>query len=109
MAKAKGLRGTALDLFALSSERRMERALPQEYRAMIRDMAGKVTAETMPLAIELAAAPALTAGYGPVKDEGVARYRQRVAELAARLERRDCGPADNWPHSHQPRLPERNA
>ena len=86
MARGKVLRGTPLDIFGYAAERRMERALPQEYRDLIRKVAGKVTGETMPAAIEIAAAPELIAGYGPVKDEGVAKFRARVAELLAQLE-----------------------
>ena len=48
-------------------------------------MAGKVTGETMHTAVELAAAADLIAGYGPVKDAGVAAYRARVAELLPAL------------------------
>ncbi len=87
LAKAKALRGGPLDPFGYTAERRMERALPGEYRALIRDVAEKVTAQTMHAAVELAAAPELVAGYGPVKDAGVAAYRARVAELLPKLER----------------------
>ncbi|NND49905.1 MAG: indolepyruvate ferredoxin oxidoreductase family protein, partial [Rhizobiales bacterium] len=86
LAKMKGLRGGALDIFGYSAERRMERALPGEYRDLIRKVADLVTTGTLHTAVELAAAPELIAGYGPVKDEGVAAYRARVAELLAVLE-----------------------
>ena len=85
LAKLKGLRGTALDPFGYTAERRMERALIGEYRDLVRGAAQTVTAETMPAAIELAAAADLIAGYGPVKDEGVAKFRARVAELLPQL------------------------
>ena len=42
LAKLKGLRGTALDIFGYTAERKMERALPGEYTAMIfRHLDGK--------------------------------------------------------------------
>jgi indolepyruvate ferredoxin oxidoreductase len=85
MAKLKGLRGTPLDLFGYQSERRMERALIGEYRALIRDVASTVTPDTMPAAVEIAAAADLVAGYGPVKDAGVEAYRARVADLLPKL------------------------
>ena len=39
----------------------------------------------MPIAIELAAARDLIAGYGPVKQDGVAMFRARVMELLPKL------------------------
>jgi indolepyruvate ferredoxin oxidoreductase len=92
MAKGKVLRGTPLDIFGLAAERRMERALPGEYRALIREVASKVRSATMPMAIEIAAAPELIAGYGPVKDEGVAKFRVRVTQLLPKLAEPDTLP-----------------
>ncbi len=86
MAKMKGLRGSPLDLFGFTAERRLERALIGEYKQLVRTVAGKLTAQTVHAAVELAAAPELIAGYGPVKEEGVAAYRARVAELLPRLD-----------------------
>lgn len=85
MAKLKGLRGTPFDLFGYQAERRMERALIAEYRALIHDVIATVTPATMPIALELAASAELIAGYGPVKDTGVQVYRARVAELLPKL------------------------
>lgn len=88
LAKAKGLRGTWLDPFGYTAERRMERALIGEYRDLVRGIAAKVEPSTMDTAIELAAAPALVAGFGAVKEAGVAAYRARLAELSPSLEPR---------------------
>jgi len=87
LAKAKRLRGTWLDPFGHTAERRMERALIGEYRELARRIAGKVEPPTMDAAIDLAAAPALIAGFGAVKEAGVIAYRARVAELRSGLER----------------------
>ena len=91
LAKAKGLRGTAFDVFGYSAERRMERALIGEYRALMGEVAGKVTPATMHAAVELAAAAELVSGYGPVKDAGVVAYRARVAELLPKLDEAEQG------------------
>ncbi|MET0588554.1 MAG: DUF6537 domain-containing protein, partial [Novosphingobium sp.] len=96
LAKLKGLRGTAMDLFGYQADRRMERALIGEYRELIREVAGKVTSGTMAAAIELAAAADLVAGFGPVKDTGVEAYRARVADLLPKVA----------PTSSSKRLPE---
>ncbi|MFC0206125.1 indolepyruvate ferredoxin oxidoreductase family protein [Novosphingobium soli] len=86
LAKLKGLRGTAFDPFGHTAERRMERALVGEYRALIEAVAARVTPATLDLAAELAASAELATGYGPVKEAGVTAYRARVAELLARID-----------------------
>jgi indolepyruvate ferredoxin oxidoreductase len=83
MARMKRLRGTLLDPFGHTAERRMERRLAGEYRALIAALADRVTADTLPIATEIAAAAALIAGYGPVKQAGVAAYDARIATLLA--------------------------
>jgi len=77
----KGLRGGLFDIFGHTAERHMERALIGEYRALIEQLADAVVAANLPLATRIAALPALIAGYGPVKEEGVANYRTQLAEL----------------------------
>ncbi|MBW8752753.1 MAG: indolepyruvate ferredoxin oxidoreductase family protein [Sphingomonadales bacterium] len=86
LAKMKRLRGTAFDPFGYTAERRMERALIGEYRELIRGVAAKVTPATLHIAVEIAAAADLVAGYGPVKDQGVEALRARVAELLPLLD-----------------------
>ncbi len=86
MARLKGLRGTPFDPFGYMAERRMERALIGEYRALMRNVAGAVTPATMDTASEIAAAADLITGYGPVKDVGVEAYRAKVAELLPKLD-----------------------
>jgi len=85
LRRFKGLRGGALDIFGYSHERRMERALIGEYRDLVRRIAAETTPETLDVAVQLATAPELVAGYGAVKDAGIAAYRARVAELLPRL------------------------
>ena len=92
LARLKPLRGTPFDPFGHTAERRMERALPAEYRALITDLAARATPENLALLRELAALPALIAGYGPVKLAGLARYRHRLGELLPRL-RASAAPA----------------
>jgi indolepyruvate ferredoxin oxidoreductase len=86
LAKLKGLRGGALDPFGWQADRRLERALIGEYRDLIREVAAKVTPETLHAAIEIAAAAELVAGYGPVKEAGAQAYRARIAELLPQLD-----------------------
>jgi indolepyruvate ferredoxin oxidoreductase len=85
LAKGKLLRGGLFDPFGYTGERRMERALIGEYRALISDLVAQVTPQQLPLAQMIAASPETVSGYGAVKQAGVDRYRKAVAELLARL------------------------
>ncbi|RJF91230.1 indolepyruvate ferredoxin oxidoreductase family protein [Sphingomonas cavernae] len=86
LAKLKGLRGTMFDPFGYTAERRTERALIDEYRELISDVANRLTETNLAAATEIAAAAGLVAGYGAVKEAGVAKYRTRVATLVAELD-----------------------
>jgi indolepyruvate ferredoxin oxidoreductase len=83
ISKMKALRGSFLDPFGYTTERRMERRLITEYREMILLLANSVTDATLAQATEIADAAHLVAGYGPVKEEGEKAYRTRVAALLA--------------------------
>ncbi|WP_425257260.1 indolepyruvate ferredoxin oxidoreductase family protein [Rubrivivax sp. RP6-9] len=67
LARLKGLRGTALDPFGRSEERRTERALIAEYRASIEELLRTLDAARLPLALEVARIPEDIRGYGHVK------------------------------------------
>ncbi|WP_323142258.1 indolepyruvate ferredoxin oxidoreductase family protein [Massilia phyllosphaerae] len=81
LAKLKGLRGGAFDVFGYSAERRMERALIAEYRAMVEDLLPALDAANHATAVELAALPEQIRGFGHVKETAVAAYRARKEEL----------------------------
>ncbi|WDZ94289.1 indolepyruvate ferredoxin oxidoreductase family protein [Herbaspirillum sp. WKF16] len=85
LAKMKGLRGTALDLFGRAAERRMERRLIVEYREMVLGLLPKLDASNHALAIELAQLPEQVRGYGHVKDKAVQAMQARRAELLAQF------------------------
>ena len=77
LARFKGLRGTALDPFGRTDERRTERALIGEYRAAIERQLAALTPERHANAIELARIPEMIKGYGHVKDRNLAAARVR--------------------------------
>jgi len=81
LAKLKGLRGGAFDLFGYTAERKMERALIAEYRGMIEGVLRSLDASTYATAVELAALPEQIRGFGHVKEKAVAEYRARIDEL----------------------------
>ncbi len=81
LARGKALRGTPLDPFGRTPMRQLERALRDEYRAMVLRLATELSAETYAVAVAAAEAADLVRGYEGVKLAGVRRYRARLAEL----------------------------
>jgi indolepyruvate ferredoxin oxidoreductase len=86
LAKLKGLRGTAFDIFGHTEERKMERALIADYRASIDALLGKgLTAERLALAVEIARIPEDIRGYGHVKERHVKAARAKWERLMSGL------------------------
>jgi len=89
LAALKGLRGTALDVFGRSEERRQERALIVEYKACVEELLGGVgnfsDASQVRLAVEIARVPEQIKGFGHVKARNLAAARQNWQALMARF------------------------
>ncbi|WP_238371237.1 indolepyruvate ferredoxin oxidoreductase family protein [Heliomarina baculiformis] len=81
MTKFKGLRGTPLDIFGYSGERRMERALIRQYEADMKDFLRHEDPETMDALVALARLPLDIRGFGPVKMANEAKAAKRREEL----------------------------
>jgi len=77
LAKLKGLRGTAFDVFGHTAERKMERALIGEYRATIEELLKGLNADNLALAAEIARIPEEIRGYGHVKERHLAATRPK--------------------------------
>ncbi len=75
LAKLKFLRGTALDIFGKTAERRMERQLITDYVATMEDVLGCLSGSNLNQAIELAGLPEQIRGFGHVKHASVERVR----------------------------------
>jgi indolepyruvate ferredoxin oxidoreductase len=84
VARMKALRGTKLDLFGRTEERKRERGLIKTYEAMLDEVAGSLTAENRFAAIALASAPDAVRGYGPVKLAAMDRFDAQWPQLLAR-------------------------
>jgi indolepyruvate ferredoxin oxidoreductase len=83
LAKLRRVRGTALDVFARTAERKMERALIGEYEALVDELLGALAPHNLALAVELAEIPEHIRGYGYVKQRHIEAARVRQAELLA--------------------------
>ncbi|MEK8053270.1 indolepyruvate ferredoxin oxidoreductase family protein [Ideonella sp. DXS22W] len=84
LAKMKGLRGTALDVFGKTEERRTERALIGEYRDTVEELLRTLDAGRLPLAVDIARIPEDIRGYGHVKHRHLVAARAKWAALMAR-------------------------
>ncbi|MCX4166137.1 MULTISPECIES: indolepyruvate ferredoxin oxidoreductase family protein [Paraburkholderia] len=84
LAKFKFLRGTGLDVFGKTEERRTERALIGEYEALVRELVGSLSPQKRALAIELASLPDGIRGYGHVKENNLKGVRTKWTALLAK-------------------------
>jgi indolepyruvate ferredoxin oxidoreductase len=89
LAKARRLRGTVLDPFGWTAERRTERALIGAYEALLDEVLEGLSAERLPLAVELASLPEGIRGFGHVKEANLARVRERWSRLLDRWRARE--------------------
>jgi indolepyruvate ferredoxin oxidoreductase len=74
------VRGTRLDVFGMTELRRIERSLPEEYLAAVRELMASLSTETADRVRAVAASADLVRGYEHVKLECVDRFRAALAE-----------------------------
>jgi indolepyruvate ferredoxin oxidoreductase len=86
LAQGRRLRGTPLDVFGRTAERRMERELVRAFRARIEALLPALDAQRLKTACEIAALPLAMRGFGHVKLANVALARAREAELLHRFD-----------------------
>ena len=86
LAMMKRLRGTSLDVFGRTAERRMERQLIADYRALVDRLIASPERARSRVALELANLPDMIRGFGHVKEANLAKAKAREAELLATLE-----------------------
>ncbi|TAG79285.1 MAG: indolepyruvate ferredoxin oxidoreductase family protein, partial [Betaproteobacteria bacterium] len=83
LASRKGLRGTALDVFKNTEERRMEQQLKVDYRKLMEEVIAKLAPHNHAIAVQLAQIPEDIRGYGHVKERHVKSAKQKEAALKA--------------------------
>jgi indolepyruvate ferredoxin oxidoreductase len=81
LTKFKFLRGTPLDPFGYSLERRTERQLIVDYRALIDMILAELTPANHATAVALASVPEKIRGYGPVKQRHFTAAKAEEAAL----------------------------
>ncbi|MSP96821.1 MAG: indolepyruvate ferredoxin oxidoreductase family protein [Betaproteobacteria bacterium] len=85
LAKFKGLRGTALDIFGRTGERRMERQQIVEYERTIDELIGKLSHDNHAVAVQIASLPESIRGFGHIKANSAADARAKQNELLLRF------------------------
>jgi indolepyruvate ferredoxin oxidoreductase len=85
LARLKFLRGTALDVFGRTEERRAERRAITEYETQLGEIVAGLTAANHAAAVALAALPLDIRGFGHVKEANRQRAAAREPALVARF------------------------
>jgi indolepyruvate ferredoxin oxidoreductase len=83
LARLRFLRGGALDVFGYSAERRMERRLIAEYKALVEFLLSRIDATNIGLAVDIAILSDDIRGFGHIKMQAVRAVKARETELLA--------------------------
>ncbi len=83
LAKLRGLRGSALDVFGYTAERRMERRLIADYGKTVDELLAGLSPGNLALAVDIASVPEQIRGYGHVKERHHAAAMKRQDDLLA--------------------------
>ena len=78
LARMRGLRGTAFDIFGRTAERRLERELIVEFEELVDGLLPELQEDQLPKAAETIGLYMNIRGFGPVKQESVDRVRQQI-------------------------------
>jgi indolepyruvate ferredoxin oxidoreductase len=85
LAKLRGLRGTWLDPFGYTAERRAERRQVEDYFDTIDRLSSDLAAGQHATAVEIARVPERIRGFGHVKERNLAAARRAEADLLQNL------------------------
>ncbi len=81
LAKMKGLRGTVLDPFARTAERKLDRRLIADYERIVDEIVAGLAAANYDTAVELASLPEQIRGFGHIRERYLANASKRQAAL----------------------------
>ncbi|RJF95185.1 indolepyruvate ferredoxin oxidoreductase family protein [Noviherbaspirillum saxi] len=81
LAKFKFLRGTALDVFGHTEERKMERALISQYKETVSSLLPKLSPDNLAQAAAIASIPEDIRGFGHVKERHLKVAKEKEAAL----------------------------
>jgi indolepyruvate ferredoxin oxidoreductase len=81
LARMKWLRGSVMDPFAYSRERRLERQLIADYEALITEITASLTPDNHAIAVALAELPERIRGFGHIKEKNALAAKARERDL----------------------------
>jgi indolepyruvate ferredoxin oxidoreductase len=82
LAALRGIRGSKLDLFGYTAERRMERALINEFETTVEKLLNALSKDNLDEAITVVKLFMDIRGYGPVKEQAVKEVREKIDSCA---------------------------
>jgi indolepyruvate ferredoxin oxidoreductase len=85
LAKGKGLRGTAWDIFGYSTERKLERQMIADYEKLLDEIAERLSPQTHRTAVALASLPLDIKGFGHIKERNYKAAKAKETTLLAEL------------------------
>jgi len=86
LAKFRGLRGTAVDPFSYSADRKLDRAMLKDYQRLITRIGQELDASNYETFLQLAELPADVRGYGPVREQAADAIREKQTQLVKALD-----------------------
>ncbi len=81
MKRFKWLRGTRLDPFGWTAERKLERKIRDQYFDTVERLLADLTAKNLDLAVAIAEIPDDIRGYGHIKEAAISLAAEKQAEL----------------------------
>jgi indolepyruvate ferredoxin oxidoreductase len=85
LAKGKGLRGTAWDVFGYTKERKLERQMIADYEALLDEIAERLSPATHKTVVALASLALDIRGFGHIKERNYQAAKAREKALLAEL------------------------
>jgi len=92
LSKFKFLRGTLLDPFGKTKERKMERFLINQYKNDLDKILNELNSKNISLAVQIASIPEMIRGYGHVKEENIKKAERKREELLEIWNSKEDGP-----------------
>jgi indolepyruvate ferredoxin oxidoreductase len=95
LARLRFLRGSVLDIFGYSAERKADREVLAQYRSMIDTLLNDLTTDRLTLATDIANLPDQLRGYGHIREQSLQEYESHRLQLL-----------DRWHSAHEAGVPE---
>ncbi|HEA54153.1 indolepyruvate ferredoxin oxidoreductase family protein, partial [Marinobacter antarcticus] len=86
LAKFRVLRGTPVDPFSYSADRKMDRAQLKDYQQLVKRIVSELDASNYDTFLQLAELSSETRGYGPVREQAAEAIHEKQSQLIKALD-----------------------